>query len=304
MASLRVEMEPRVEVEKVVVKCKRPRARIDRSFATAMLALREYFKVEKVLERGVNLDRVVDRAAQALQVSRDVAPKIKSEESLEEFRESDEKETRARAMSLPYEMAEAARATICEMHSKEKVMPTVSGVFARLKESGRARSSAWKWPRATLHRHMGKIGFTFGARSTYYEYVTERPDIRQQRASHIRWIRQHRSEGYEIFYQDETWVFKNIAQSKIWMREKVDVECRAPSGAGMRSIISHAGSSKSGLLDGGLLMHRGSASSKSSGCRSEMSGEVFLGWLEKRALPKLQEKGKRLLALIEHHAIL
>eukprot|EP00172_Hildenbrandia_rubra_P002716 Plantae.Rhodophyta-Hildenbrandia_rubra.ctg379.p1 GENE.Plantae.Rhodophyta-Hildenbrandia_rubra.ctg379~~Plantae.Rhodophyta-Hildenbrandia_rubra.ctg379.p1 ORF type:complete len:337 (+),score=33.89 Plantae.Rhodophyta-Hildenbrandia_rubra.ctg379:1455-2465(+) len=191
------------------------------------------------------------------------------------------------------------------MYSKKKVMPTVANIFKRLKEGTRARSTAWKWSKVTLYRYMLQIGFTFGRGKTYYEHVTERPDIRQQRSAFIRWVRHYRSEGYEIFYQGETWVFKNIAQSKIWLHGNVDVGHKVPFGTCDRSIISHTGSSKSGLLEGGLLLHRCSKSNKSSDYHTEISSDLFLDWLEKRIFPKLQEKGKCVLVIDRamHHLV-
>ena len=54
---------------------------------------------------------------------------------------------------------------------------------------------------------------------------------------------------YNIYYQDETWMNKNMAPNKIWKYgEDGAVHYKVPSGKGERSIISHVGSATTGLL--------------------------------------------------------
>ena len=166
-------------------------------------------------------------------------------------------------------------------------MPTATGICRRLLDHNSTKSTSWAWSRTTLWRCMAKIGLAFGERKTRYESARERDDKKGQRSSHARWVRRHRAEGCELFYQDEAWAFKNMAASKAWISDQNDFSYKARSGAGERSIASDVSSSPEGLLDGALLMRRGSKSSKSADCRTEMSSNAFLNWLQRKALPRL-----------------
>lgn len=85
----------------------------------------------------------------------------------------------------------------------------------------------------------------------------------------------------------------------------MDFNYPTPSGKGDRSIISHIGSSTTGLLDGALLMHRGAKANKSSDCHTEMNHR-FMDWLEKKIFPKLQSIGRCVLVIdrAKYHLVL
>ena len=271
--------------------------RLDKSWATAVLRLREYFEVEKRHGEPMHLERVADRASAALLLNRNLVCSISTDEDLKKFPELGDKETRDRSMTVPMELAEVIRKAVGAMHLQEKVMPTVAGIRKRLISQKATRSTAWNWGRTTLWRCMAKIGCAFGDRKTCYEHARERNDIKAQRSSYIRWVKKYRAEGHKLFYQDETWTFKNMAQAKVWISAQNDFSHAVPSGAGARSIVSHLGSSSEGLLDGALLMHRGSKSNKSADCHAEMNSSAFLDWLQRKVLPRLQELGKRVLVI-------
>ena len=52
---------------------------------------------------------------------------------------------------------------------------------------------------------------------------------------YLEWVEKYRKDGFSIFYEDETWVFKNMTSSKIW-REPGNTEIEkvfaVPSGKG------------------------------------------------------------------------
>lgn len=54
---------------------------------------------------------------------------------------------------------------------------------------------------------MKKNGFIFQDQVTQYEYTKNREDILSMRDNYLEWIEKYRANGYNIFYQDETWVF-------------------------------------------------------------------------------------------------
>ena len=77
-------------------------------------------------------------------------------------------------------------------------------------------STVWTWSRSALYRFMKKIGFVYDDRVTHYEYSKSREDIIKMRDDYLDWIQNYRTEGRRIYYQDETWIFKNMACGKAW----------------------------------------------------------------------------------------
>jgi DDE superfamily endonuclease len=102
-----------------------------------------------------------------------------------------------------------------------------------------------------------------------------------------------------IFYQDETWIFKNMAQGKVWQEDGGEITCRVPSGSGDRAIVSHLGSAETGLFDGCLLLYNVSKSNNNADYHSEMKASVFLDWLQKKVFPKMQELGKKCVLVLD-----
>ncbi len=100
-----------------------------------------------------------------------------------------------------------------------------------------------------------------------------------------------------IYYQDESWGLKNMARSKIW-RDKVEMSTddlyKVPSGKGERSISSHIGCAETGLLDGCLLLFRGSKSLHDTDYHSEMNWNVFCHWCEHKVFPAMQQTRRSL----------
>ena len=74
----------------------------------------------------------------------------------------------------------------------------------------------WDYSRASLHRFKRKNDFAFGPLKIHYEYTRERADIIAIREKYLFWIQKYRNEGYHIFYQDETWLNKNVSPNRIW----------------------------------------------------------------------------------------
>lgn len=147
---------------------------------------------------------------------------------------------------------------------------------------------------------MERHGFTFSKRQNHYEHQRERADIVQKRASYLDGIQNYRDEDYVIYYQDETWVFKSMAQSMVWSHEDArEANYKVPSGSGDRCIVSHLGSAETGLLEGCLLMYRGIKANKSADYHSEMNTDVFIDWLKKKVFPKMKSLGKKCVLVLD-----
>lgn len=144
---------------------------------------------------------------------------------------------------------------------------------------------------------MKDIGYIYGNRISPYEQKKNRADIIEMRDNYLNWIKFYRDKGYSIFYQDETWVFKNMVCSKAWMDTVEDSTLNTynvPSGKGERSILSHLGSADTGLFDNCMLLYRGAKANKSEDYHTEMNWDVFSRWCRKEVFPSFAATGKKI----------
>ena len=149
-------------------------------------------------------------------------------------------------------------------------------------------SNIWIWGHTSLHRFMKSVGFIYGDKTSHYEYTKNREDERITRDNYLKWVSHYRENEYRIYYQDETWVFKNMACTKIWedvAAEAMETDHKLPVGNGDRSIVCYVGSAESGLLENCLLLFRGSKSNKFSDYHTEMNWFVFSNWCESKVFP-------------------
>ena len=110
------------------------------------------------------------------------------------------------------------------------------------------------------------------------------------RDNYLEWIQKYRYEGYNVYYQVESWVFKSMTTSKSMERcyqKTTDDLIRVLSGRGERSILSHVASAQTQLLDLCMLLYRGSKSNKSSDYYSEMNCNVFSDWCNRIVFPAI-----------------
>lgn len=97
--------------------------------------------------------------------------------------------------------------------------------------------------------------------------------------NYLEWFKWYRDKGYTGFYQDETSVFKNMAQRKsiVFRWGRIGL-LQGPSGSGDRAIVSHLGSAEKDLLDGCLVLYRGAKSSKDADYHSDGRSIFSLAW--------------------------
>ena len=149
---------------------------------------------------------------------------------------------------------------------------------------------------------MKSICFIYGERVSHYEHTETIEDVVKMRNNYLTWIDKYRQEGYRIYYQDETWVFKNMTCTKVWRdssEDKIDEVFTVPSGKGERSILSHVGCAETGLLNECMLLFRGAKSNKSSDYHTEMNWNVFSSWCEKKVFPPLQRTGHKSVLVLD-----
>ena len=261
-----------------------------REVAQVLLNIRKFFEKEKASRRRISVNRVVERICKASGLSRSIVCQAASENDLQKFPPAF---SGFRARSRPREIAPSAaariRLAVIAIRKELKEEPTLDSILRHLRESPEESAVEMKLSRSSLHRLMTDLRYSFSDRPSHYDQAREDPRIIEMRKSYLKEMQKHRSEGRDIFYQDETWIFKNMLKKKAWFREDLAAYIPAPSGKGQRSIISHVGSKKVGLLPDALLLYRGANSLKDSDYHSEMNSEVFLDWLSKKVLPKIAE---------------
>ena len=94
------------------------------------------------------------------------------------------------------------------------------------------------------------------------------------RDDYFEWFQRYRKGGFRIFYQGQTWVFKNMISSKVWLEPR-DIESEKALvvlfGKGERSILCQVDSKDVGLPEGCMHLFWGSKLSKSSDYQTEMN---------------------------------
>ena len=166
-------------------------------------------------------------------------------------------------------------------------------------------SPVWIWSRSTLYRFMKSIGFAYEDKLSHYQHTRDREDIVKMRDEYLEWLNYYREQRYRIFYQDETWVFKNMTSPKVWkdiVGHATDGTFVDPSGKGERSILCHIGSPHIGLLDNCILLFRGSKSNKKADYHSEMNWNVFSNWCETVVFLKIAATRKKSVVVLDRAA--
>ena len=74
---------------------------------------------------------------------------------------------------------------------------------------------------------------------------------------------------------------------------------RMPSGRVERLILSHVFSADTGLLDGCMLLYRGSKSNKSADYHSEMNWDVFSDCCNRAVFPAIPAKQKKAVIVLD-----
>ena len=156
--------------------------------------------------------------------------------------------------------------------------------------------------RTNLYRYMQSIDFIYDYRISYYGHTKQRPDIVTIRANYLKCVLKYRDEGSNTYYQDKTWVFKNMTISKLWKfaNKKTTGDLITPqSGRVERSILSHVASVQTGLLDGSMLLYRGSKSKKSADFHSEMNWNVFSDWYNSVVFPAIAARRENAVLVLD-----
>lgn len=111
------------------------------------------------------------------------------------------------------------------------------------------------------------------------EYKKERSDINELRDSYLEWTERYKDDEDEVYYQEETWVFKttvasNILQS-VTRNDEHGIDYKVHFGSKGCLIVSHLRSTSHGLLKVFLLLST-DVNKADHDYHSEMNETVFL----------------------------
>ena len=137
-------------------------------------------------------------------------------------------------------------------------LPTLDKIHA----DSRAISEFPEMGHTSLHSLIKRLDFVCKKRNAKMQ-VYQRMDVVAQRHKVLRALPDYRARGYEVFYQDESFVNGNHTRQYVWQNENYEKDARddiikdtkwygglsVPSGKGQRIIINHIGS-KNGFLEG------------------------------------------------------
>ena len=291
-----------------------------KSHVELILRVKQYFEMERSKARRINLNHVLQRTMEATGFGRTICSKIKTEQDVIDWPHEDGMKVKCtRESSVPNSYISIVRQVVRDILLEKVMLPTIDEVYSRisaLKVSDvhllnifdesmplpPTDSLVWTWSRSTLYEFMKASGFIFGDRVSYYEVTKQREDVVSMRDNYLEWIKNYRDKNYEIYYQDETWVFKNMTSKKVWNDTAGDSTkgiLKATSGSGERSILSHVISETSGLLEGCMLLYRGSKSNQSADYHSEMNWDVFSHWCNTKVFPAIQARGKKAVLVLD-----
>jgi hypothetical protein len=240
---------------------------------TAVDETREYFEEEARGNKRHSVTQPLEQTAACFGLSRRSIINIRNR--LEKGEQWEDEETRNRAMEVPEPFVSVVREAIVNIYA-DKEHVTLDTLLQKLASGVRTRATCWEWSRATLYRFLtAQMGYNYGARTTYYQELKEDVAIAAQRIAYIKQVKKFRAEGWHIFYQDETWINKNMTPAMIWLDADGKGGRKVPQDKGERSIICHIGGD-SGFVIGARLIFRGSKSLNDSNYHTDMNDKVFL----------------------------
>lgn len=205
-------------------------------------------------------------------------------------------------MAVPEEMIATVRRAIMGMYKKKQHV-TLDTILAQLKEN-KTRQTKWQWCRTTLYTFLTtSMNYVYKPKKSYYKSLKENAAIAEQRVRFIKQIQAYRSEGRSIFYQDETWINKNMTPLKAWMDQNAKGGPSLPPGKGDRSIICHVGN-EDGFLEQAKLIYRGKKALKESDYHSDMNGDVFIDWMQKQVFKNVPKGSVIVIDRATYHQVL
>ncbi|XP_046384822.1 uncharacterized protein LOC124155147 [Ischnura elegans] len=157
------------------------------------------------------------------------------------------------------------------------IYPTVERVRIAFQEAAGYRGSY-----SSFRKIFNNLGFRYVLGNDGRRILMERSDIRECRKKFLKIMHSHRVNSlYEqVVYLDETWVNQNYCQRHIWVNSQGEGGMRVPTGKGGRLIVTHAGSSEVGFIEGMGLVFRSGSRDPLSDYHKDMNADCFTWWFE------------------------
>lgn len=269
-----------------------------------MCSVRRYFELE-CNSGGPILDvtRVVDRTAAALNIHRSTVLRIGKEKERKE--DMNDAATPARSLletpgkkrsydrrvsKMDAFLQDAVRRHVYAYYQR-KEYPTLNKLLVSLKEAELFTGS-----RSSLRNCLHELGFRhekFSSRT----FIMERSDIVAWRGRYLRAVRSVSFE--DIVWLDETWVNACHTLTKGWTDRTAEGTTKAPIGKGGRIIVLHAGSAR-GFIPNCLLLFR---SRKQGDYHEEMNAKVFTDWFTNVLMPNIPPNSTIVMDNAPYHSV-
>ncbi|KAF0301523.1 hypothetical protein FJT64_026213 [Amphibalanus amphitrite] len=159
---------------------------------------------------------------------------------------------------------------------------------------------------STLRRILHRMGFRYRSTQRKMYVRKETLDIVCRRIQALRKLKQHRENGHQIVYVDETWFTTRMCHSREWVDNtqaatSATYSRQVPPGDGERFIVVAAGSEE-GTIDGSFLSFV--SKNRSGDYHGEMNSELFIRWLTSHLLPSLSRPSALVLDNAPYHSVL
>ncbi|KAL4123310.1 hypothetical protein QTP88_015508 [Uroleucon formosanum] len=172
--------------------------------------------------------------------------------------------------------ADVVRRIIHEFYQRNEY-PTAFSILSEIKK----KLPHYEGCVRSVRNLLKNLKFTFKKCNNGRKMLMERNDIVALRCKFLRTmctLRQN-EDTRPVVYLDETWVNQNHSRSRIWQNNEETEGFKIPTGKGGRLIITHAGSSRFGFIEGSKLVFKCQAGN-STDYHSSMNSDVFKQWYE------------------------
>ncbi|KAJ8947626.1 hypothetical protein NQ318_002638 [Aromia moschata] len=173
------------------------------------------------------------------------------------------------------------RRTIINFHVTEKQVPTLPRIYNKFRES-----IDYQGCQDTLRKEVKLLGFRWKKFETNRKLLIEKPDIRHQRISFLRQMKQYRQEGRPIIYMDETYIHASHTSKTTWVDNSIDGITK-PIAKGSRLIILNAGG-EDGFIPNAYV--RWKSTCNTGDYHNEMNYENYEKWLKEKLVPNMPPK--------------
>lgn len=170
--------------------------------------------------------------------------------------------------------ADVVRRIIHEFYQRNEY-PTAFSILSEIKK----KLPHYEGCVRSVRNLLKNLKFTFKKCNNGRKMLMERNDIVALRCKFLRTmctLRQN-EDTRPVVYLDETWVNQNHSRSRIWQNNEETEGFKIPTGKGGRLIITHAGSSRFGFIEGSKLVFKCQAGN-STDYHSSMNSDVFKQW--------------------------